>query len=766
MATVLGKLFRRKSHADRAPEAAPRPPPPAASPSQASNDDSPGDASVDLLPTRRQSSQANLNKYFANAPLGLQAVLKKPSWQTFEGEGLAGGATPAPPPGDGPPSASRAMRERRRSQTLGDIPVTNGLDPAQAAAIMMPQRLRQELGGGGSGVPYRASGDGTGGGGGGGGGAHLPALGGRPTPYASHSTNTLLGSHPSHSHSHPHLASVTASGAASHGNGGAYGGGGGSSGGGGGSSGGGAPPAGRSADGGMTSGLGSGAAILSSRHVDRKPSIIREAVRHTSQAQAQAQAGGGSNSASGAATERSVSGGIERGGQLQPRPPAELRQHAAQFGGQLEQASLTALASALAGQGPTRASGPRVGQSERRASMLMAQQQALAMGGTGGNNRASVTGEGRDGPGPGGPSAGPGPGPQPRYARRSDTGDHYGNRRASMMTSAPIDVVLQNVRGLNSMQRPWGEDGGGGSLHASSKELKDPSTSSSKDLRRAVAVAAATSSGAAGPGPRGDDGDHDGPNSAGDVRLPTIGGSSSRRAVQTDVGLGGGKNVLGAADVAAITEALTAYQEQNGRLRNAALRKVDTRIKRAVQERHMGPEDPSLSGPGPGAHSLPHAHPHAHAHSLSSPSTSAPASDRHRERLEAASGDDYGGMGSGRASGATSSAATPTIRSPLPHARTPLPPATGASRRNGSPRGSSTQVPGSGAGASQAAGAAAAAPPVDSVARARALLKETELEAAEELSQLRRNSVVRGPKLSELMLDPPLPSTKVMMRHL
>ncbi|KXZ55814.1 hypothetical protein GPECTOR_2g1365 [Gonium pectorale] len=318
---------------------------------------------------------------------------------------------------------------------------------------------------------------------------------------------------------------------------------------------------------GLAGGLGSGAALNGSRGFERKPSVIREALKQQQQVQQQ------------------QSQGTPRAGQ-QPN----------------DQGPLVQLASALAGQGPERVSGQRP---ERRSS-LMPQQQILAA-----PSRSSVNG-GSVGPGAlllggqlggqmgqmGQLSAGPQPAMDHPGARRSDPGDGF---RSRALVPGPLDVApLYNARGLN---RSWGSGADETSPGAGeSPGPFPPQPSPSGILGREALRQGMGSRGELVPG--GELGGIKPGSQSGDLRLPRVSARGRNGAVrdkdrERDTSSSAPvprASVVSQADVAAITEAMAAYQSEAGRLRAKALRRVDTKIKRAVLEKHLGPE-PEYHGP-------------------------------------------------------------------------------------------------------------------------------------------------------------------------
>ena len=218
-----------------------------------------------------------------------------------------------------------------------------------------------------------------------------------------------------------------------------------------------------------SSALGSGAALAGMRGLERQPSIIREAMK-MQQSQGQPQQQGQQAPPSAQLSSPQVhSSGYSRSS------AHHSHSHHHGPGDGLPSANLAQLAAALAGQGPAERAPAATRPGERRASMLLLQHSlgSVASGGGSGNSRSSVMG----GPGTGAALGAAGAGgergglqqqqlaPQPPVAgggsvRRSDQGEAFRMRALAPPQANPMEVVINNVRGLN---RSWnaGEEGGG-----------------------------------------------------------------------------------------------------------------------------------------------------------------------------------------------------------------------------------------------------------------------------------------------------------------
>ncbi|GLC48123.1 hypothetical protein PLESTB_000061600 [Pleodorina starrii] len=686
MAKVLS-LFRRKASTSgdggAAPPPAPPPPPRPTKPRSTNDGDggeaaaaaAEGDSGEAAAPTlapeapmaqvvARRQSQINLNRYLAGAPSGLTAVLKQPSrgdllleparsqgsgslqlafsvqqhshsqsqhhlaaqqlsaqlqaqsgsaargqqqqqqqqqqqpqqQQQQQSQSASGGAG-----GDAPPV--KPLRERRKSMAASELAASlHNIDVTQAAMIMMPARLKQELVGAQSSasqpLPSLMS-------------LPVPTRASAPLPAAILSADSYL------------LATT------------------------------------------MSAAAGVAGATATPR-LERKPSLIREAVVKVTTQQQQP--------------------GPTRGSAAQDSP---FRSQAA------------------GDSGPERASGATL--AARRGSMApaLAQQQQQGGGGGGGGgalaggpSRASMTVGGLGSP----------PSPTHGAQRRSEVGESGPALRArgSVAVGFESSGAALTSNGGHPLS-PTG-NGSGGGHHLL------PGAPSSKDLRRGalttrgsemLAMALSTANEYDGLAGAGSSAQYDA------VRLPVIGGNgTSTRRVNIDTreptvhgGGGGGRGGLTAADVAALSEAISSYESEAARLRAMAVRKVDSRIKRAVMDRRLTADEEAVAAPA--------------------------------SLLE------------GSVAG---SLLAPLMR--------PQQPAGGNSRNNlqqppsrSAPRGS---VHGNGAGTGTGAGAAGGASgPADALTRARTRLQETEAETSEELNHLRRNSVAPRMIAHELMTEPP-----------
>ncbi|KAG2447381.1 hypothetical protein HYH02_007709 [Chlamydomonas schloesseri] len=709
---VLG-LFLRK-----APEpepAAPAPPPAAKAPPlpppprMDSGDDGTGELSV----ARRQGSQVNLNRLLGAAPHGLNAILKK---STMDSDPAAGSPfTPTPPSqppsypqqqllrGDGEGGGVDAPRgtgrERRRSMTISEMVANmNNIHVGQAAMIMMPQRARQELGGGGadagsnqapggqrSRAPAPQAGESASALGSGAALAGMRGLERQPSvireamkmqqsqsqqpqqpqqqqqqaappaqlssPQVHSNSYSRSSAHHSHSHHYGHSEGLPSANLAQ-----------------------------------------LAAALAGQGPAERAPAATRPGERRASMLLLQhslgsvASGGGGSNNSRSSATGGPGTGaqlgaggatspGAERSGPLVPQPPA-------------------------AGGGSVRRSDP--GENFRMRALAPPQPNPMEVvinnvrglnrswnaGEAGGGNSASggIGGGGNSASGGVGGISHSGSGGERQHqfgggvavGMVSSSNSHgHGHGQGHGQSQSARDMRSRGMRGSYSGA---GRGPGGGTETAGNTEdgeARSPSVS-----------AHATAAGGTGS----------------DLKLPIISSALPRVRPHGDAsndgrgalpGLPGGaaRGQLSQAEVAAITEALAAQQNDAARLRAAALRKMDTRIKRTVMERHLlVPEDSGGGG-------------------------------------------DYGDYGDSNAYG-SSNGLTPSKLSPQAHApRSPLNRPVGVQ-----PHMSAAE---------------------SAVARAKARLLETEQETAEELNQLRKNSTIgpngllpNGRLPADLLLDP------------
>ncbi|GFR47870.1 hypothetical protein Agub_g9679 [Astrephomene gubernaculifera] len=552
MAKVLG-FWRRKAPEKSealAPVPAPSSPqlPPSTKSASAAAEDRAGDQSIDLVPTRRQASQINVNRFLANSPYGLTAILKKSSRPDVAdapatptpGDAPPTAASPSPPPmqpvappGEAPPS--RPMRERRKSTTLTEMAqAVQNLDVSHAALIMMPARLRQELS--------------------------------QPNAELSGTAQPSSGQLPQLSRASALPATPLSP----------------SSAGGGGSTGDGAAAAAGSY---LPSSMGPGGAP--GRSLDRTPSIIREAVKQQQLLRPPPQPAD-----SQLRSYMSSLGHADTGaGGWSVVPAADRAPAAARSGTPLERRTSTLTQAPQANQAST------LGGPSRHA--LAAMPSGKATPGVGSQGQAAAAGT----------SGGtlPGPGPQPAVQgskRRSDPGEDFRMRAAAASAMAPA-AAADAARGSNN--RNGTDEGLGPGSGSRPSYLYGTGRGSDKDLRRGMMGVSRTETalddGMRRPGSfTGGPGAAAGAAAAGggaDVKLPNIGLAGARRGTTAAAGREGDAKDRSAVDVAALSEAIATYESEAARLRAAALRKMDTRIKRHVMERFLGREDddgPSPSG--------------------------------------------------------------------------------------------------------------------------------------------------------------------------
>ncbi|GIL54096.1 hypothetical protein Vafri_9652 [Volvox africanus] len=591
-------------------------------------------SATDLVVLPRRQSQINLNKFLASAPVGLNAVLKQPSrgdaldMARSQGSGSLGTAMSVPSPQqlliqqqlqqqlqqqnngvggvngtDAPPM--KPIRERRRSMTATELAQSmQNIDASQAALIMMPARLKQELGVQQSfSQQLTSSTSGT-----------LPVRPSLQLPAALSADSYSL-------------SSVPASGAAANGGG------------------------------------------LQPR-LDRKPSLIREAVKLQQQPNQQSRT-------SGVTSESPARNPIGVPSGESPTPPA-----GGASGGLITRRSVAA-----PGLSPLQ---------------LQQLQQLQTANGSG---RASVP-----------------------LGSVSPTSHGHALRRRSDMGEG----ILGRGRGLEPQQ---GQAGGLPLSPTLNGNANNYMRRSGISNRGSEALPAGDDDGGPLVGPLA--------SSQYDIRLPVIGGAGTlarrsgvanggkEKEMVVSINSGGGRGGLTASDVAALSEAISSYESEAARLRAMAIRKVDSRIKRAVMDRRMTSDEDPLAGPGNGS---------SGPSSLSLPEGGlsgnllAPLVRQQQGQTEA---------------GSNSSASRTSNQAPAP--------------RNG-PRGATASVGSAAAatvGATSGAGGltgSSATAPLDSLAKARTRLMETEAETDEELSQMRRNSNL-APRLlaAELYSDPSVP---------
>ncbi|GIM10143.1 hypothetical protein Vretimale_13878, partial [Volvox reticuliferus] len=472
-------------------------------------------SATELVAMPRRQSQINLNKFLASAPVGLNAVLKQPSRgdgldaARSQGSGSLGAGISVPSPqqllvqqqlqqqnsgvsgADAPPM--KPIRERRRSMTATELAQSmQNIDASQAALIMMPVRLKQELG-----VHQSFS---------------QPLISPTSGTLQIRPSMQLPAALSADSYS---LASLPASGAAASAA----------------ASGGGPQP-----------------------RLDRKPSLIREAVKLQQQPR--------TLGVTGEPPPRNPLGAPTGESPPAPGGPAGTTGGGGGGGGLAARRSVVA-------QGLSPLQLQQLQQLHQFQTANVPGRASMALG-----------------------SASP-PSPGHGLGRRSDTGEAMlGRGRGFEALQGKAAPVLSSHGGVSVS--PTRNGNGNGNTYV---RRNGPSNRGSEALPAAD-----------------DEGPLSGPlaSSQHDIRLPVIGGAGTlarrpgvadggkEKDVVGSINSGGGRGGLTASDVAALSEAISAYQSEAARLRAMAIRKVDSRIKRAVMDRRLTADGDPVSGGGNG----------------------------------------------------------------------------------------------------------------------------------------------------------------------